>query len=257
MLGFAGAGLFAHGVFLYYRAINSQTLPLSSEADWYLVAAWILAAIYLPLTFYHPRTPFGLILMPLVLGLIGTARFFAEETPLAQGKASQTWGMIHGGSLALAAAAVLLGFSAGVLYWIQARRLKRKLPPGEGLRLPSLEWLHHANSRSLVAAVLMLGIGVASGVVLNVISHSGSSSRLPWNDPLILATVAMFVWLAVSVAGGALYKPAFQGRKVVYLTMASFLALLLALAVGLFFQTDHWGKRARPDDSPVQRGVEP
>ena len=50
MLGFATAGLLAHTAFLYYRALKAfheGVSPLSSEKDWYLVAAWVLVAVYL------------------------------------------------------------------------------------------------------------------------------------------------------------------------------------------------------------------
>ena len=39
-----GAGLLAHTLFLYYRGTHSGTSPLSSQRDWFLVAAWLLAA---------------------------------------------------------------------------------------------------------------------------------------------------------------------------------------------------------------------
>ena len=52
MLGFAGAGLFAHTVYLYYRAIGAPGSPLSSKQDWYMVAAWVLVVTYLYLIYY-------------------------------------------------------------------------------------------------------------------------------------------------------------------------------------------------------------
>ena len=60
--------------------------------------------------------------------------------------------------------AVLLGFAAGVIYLGQGWRLQRKHGPLRGLRLPSLEWLQQANSHAILLAVLMLGIGIVSGV---------------------------------------------------------------------------------------------
>ena len=45
MLAWAGAGLFAHTVFLYYRAAHTTGVPLSSWRDWYLLAAWTLMVV--------------------------------------------------------------------------------------------------------------------------------------------------------------------------------------------------------------------
>ena len=156
MLGFAGAGLLAHTAFLYHEAVNTTGTPLSSERDWCLVAAWVLAVVYLYLLCYHPRNSFGLFLLPLVLALIAAGRFLAEPEPFAREPASKVWGMLHGSSIVLAAVAVLVGFAAGLMYFGQAWRLKHKLPPGRGLRLPSLEWLARTNHRAIVVSVIML-----------------------------------------------------------------------------------------------------
>ncbi len=79
MLGFAAAGLVAHTAFLYYRAVNAAGAPLSSERDWFLVAAWVLVVVYLYLAVLHPKVPFGLFLLPLALGLIGAATFLGPD----------------------------------------------------------------------------------------------------------------------------------------------------------------------------------
>jgi ABC-type uncharacterized transport system permease subunit len=167
MIGFAAAGFFAHTVYLFYQVVSSSqtadALPLSSERDWYLLAAWLLAAVYLYLTYFHPKTAFGVFILPLVLGLIGVARFLADPKPFPREPASQIWGMIHGASLLLATVAMLIGFAAGLMYLGQARRLKNKISPQKGLRLPSLEWLQRTNSRTLIIAEVMLGVGILSG----------------------------------------------------------------------------------------------
>ena len=239
MLAFAGAGLIAHSAFLYWRAVSAAGSPLSSERDFFLLAAWVLVAVYLYLVCYHPRTNFGLFLLPLVLGLIAVAAFVADTQPYARGPASKVWGGIHGVSILLGTVSVLVGFAAGLMYLGQARRLKHKLPPIRGLRLPSLEWLGRTNGRAIVVSVLMLGAGVVSGIVLNVINYRGRAERLSWSDPVVLGTVLMFAWLLVAAVTSALYRPARQGRKVAYLTVLSFVFLAIALGVGLFLDTKH------------------
>ena len=248
MLGFAGAGLVAHSAYLYYRATHADGSPLSSEHDWYLIAAWVLVATYLYLVYYYPQAAFGVFLLPMVLGLIATARFFADVEPYAREPASKVWGLIHGTSILLATVSVLLGFAAGLMYLGQARRLKHKLPPARGLRLPSLEWLRRTNSRAIVVSMLMMGVGLISGVILNVINVGDRSSRLPWYDPVVLGAGGMFAWLLVSVLISSLYKPARQGHKVAYLTVVSFVFLLVVLGVGLLLNTSHGG-RDQPSSS--------
>jgi len=254
-LGFAAAGLVAHSAFLYYRAVNATGAPLSSEKDWYLVAAWALVVVYLYLALFHPKAPFGLFLLPLALGLIATATFLAPDVPLGREPASRIWGAIHGISIVLAAVAVLVGFVAGLMYLGQVRHLKHKILPWRGPRLPSLEWLQWANSRAIVVSVLMLGMGVLAGMVLNLINIRSKANYLPWTDPVILTTWLMFFWLLLAVVLSALHRPARAGRKVAYLTVASFVFLVIVLAAGLLIDSRHWGRgRGERGEGRGERG---
>jgi ABC-type uncharacterized transport system permease subunit len=248
MLGFAGAGLLAHTAFLYYRALSAAGAPLSSEQDWFLVAAWVLVVVYLYLAILHPRVPFGLFLLPLVLGLIAAATFLAQTQPLAREPASRIWGAIHGISIVLATVAVLVGFVAGLMYLGQTRRLKRKHPAAVRLRLPSLEWLQWANGRAIVASVVMLGLGVLSGMILNRINLGSEAERLDWSDPVVLSTWLMFFWLLSAVVLSTFHRPVRQGRRVAYLTVASFVFLVMMLAVGLLAESRHWGRGERREE---------
>jgi hypothetical protein len=56
----------------------------------------------------------------------------------------------------------------------------------------------------------------------------------------VWVTVAMFAWLLLHVVIGAFYRPIRQGRKVAYLTLVSFVFLVIAL-VGMFLTTKHGG----------------
>jgi ABC-type uncharacterized transport system permease subunit len=241
LLGFAAAGLLAHTIYLTHRAAATAGVPLSSQQDWYLVASWALVVVYLYLLYYHPRVSFGTFLMPLVLALIAAARFLASPTPFAREPASKLWGAVHGVSILLATVAVLVGFVAGVMYLGQVWRLKHKLAPQLGPRLPSLEWLDRANGRALVVAAIMMVIGVASGLVLNLIHRHPSEARMPWHDPLIIATVLMLVWLLSALVVGKVYRPDRPGRRVAYLTLASFLFLVVMLGAMLLLGSAHGG----------------
>jgi ABC-type uncharacterized transport system permease subunit len=248
MLGFVVAGWIAHTAFLFYSAMNAvqaAQAPLSSNRDWLLLAAWVMVMIYFYLACYHPATHFGIFLLPLVLGLIVAARF-ADPTP--REPAFRIWVVIHATSILLATVTVLIGFAAGLMYLEQANRLKRKRQPFLKLRLPSLEWLQMANSRTMLASMLLVGVAVVSGIVLSLLKKSAG---VIWKDPVVWVTLAMFGWLLLHVVIGTLYRPLRQGRKVAYLTMVSFVFLLIALA-GLFVTTKHGdaaqGSAALKDD---------
>ncbi len=245
MVAFAGAGMVAHTAFLAYRAVHAQGSPLSSKEDWYLIAAWVLAGAYLYLTCFHPRNAFGVFLLPLVLELIGVGALAADSAPFAREPASAVWGAIHGVSLLLATVSVVGGFAAGLMYLHQSYHLKHKLPPRAGLRLPSLEWLRKANSRAMIFALPMLGLGILSGIVLNLVRRGPQSGGVAWNDPAVLSTIVMFAWLLIAVLAGLLYRPAREGHKVAYVTVVSFIFLVIALGIGLLIDSGHGDFRCR------------
>jgi ABC-type uncharacterized transport system permease subunit len=257
MVGFTGAGMLAHTLFLAYRAAHAQGSPLSSKEDWYLIAAWVLAGAYFYLACFHARNAFGVFLLPFVLGLIGVGALAADAAPFAGEPASAVWGAIHGVSLLLATVSVVGGFVAGLMYLHQSYHLKHKRPPRAGLRLPSLEWLRKANSRALIFSMPMLGLGILSGIVLNLVRRGPQPGGVAWNDPAVLSTTVMFAWLLIAVLAGWFYRPAREGHKVAYMTVVSFVFLVIALGIGLLIDSGHGDLRSRrgsPGRSSVSQG---
>ncbi len=237
LLAFVLAGWLAHTLYLGYRAIEYSASPLSSQFDWCLVAAWMLIGAYLVLTYYYPRAALGLYMLPLALAMVAAATA-ADRRPFDPEPASRAWGAVHGIALLLGTLAVMVGFVAGLMYLLQANRLKHKKPPMPGFRMPSLEWLERVNSRVIILSTLLVGVGFVAGVILNVIER-GRDQELPWTDPVILSSALMFFWLLAASAFNALYRPARRGRKVAYLTIASFLFLVVSLSVLVLVDTRH------------------
>jgi ABC-type uncharacterized transport system permease subunit len=230
ILLFAAAGLFAHTVYLGMRAQAQLPggLPLSSWYEWCLLAAWVLAATYLGLMIRRPESALGIFVLPLVEALIGVAYLLKDAPAFERDEARHYWGMLHGVCWLLGMVAVMLGFVAGLMYLVQSYRLKHKLPPRQGFRLPSLEWLQTFSERSLVLSSLLLLAGIASGAVYNLVKQN---SGIAWNDPVIVISGGLGAWLIVALLFNGLYRPARQGRKVAYLTVASFVMLLLLLGI--------------------------
>jgi len=247
MVGFAAAGWAAQSMFLGYRAVHAASSPLSSTYDWYLLAAWLLVVGYFYLTYYYPRATVGLFVLPLVLGLIGAAAFLADPRPFAPEPASRVWGAVHGAFLLLGTVAVMVGFVAGLMYLVQAARLKRKLPPSPRVRLPSLELLERLNSRVILFSALMVAIGFAAGIILKVTGQA-RVEELPWSDPVVWSSGLMLSWLVAAALFNAFYKPARHGRKVAYLTVANFVFLLISLGVLMLVNTEHGGQKRSTKD---------
>jgi ABC-type uncharacterized transport system permease subunit len=233
-IGFAAAGLVAEMLYLGYRA-TTESVPLSSAYEWYLLAAGAVAATYLYLAIVYPSAASGVFILPLALALVAAAQF-ASKTSLAQSSAASVWITIHLSFWLLGTIAVIVGFATGLMYLLQAHRLKQKLPPAPAFRLPNLEWLERANGRAIVISALMAGAGLASGIVLNLVKH-----QLPWDDATIWRSIGLFAWLLAAALFNAFYRPARKGRKVAYLTVASFMFLAIFLAAQLLGKSEHSG----------------
>src|SRR5262249_56124815 len=74
--------------------------------------------------------------------------------------------VLHAALVLLAAVGVCVGFVASVMYLVQVRRLKAKVPPGRGVRLLSLERLEEMNRRAVVLAFPLLTAGLLVGLAL-------------------------------------------------------------------------------------------
>jgi ABC-type transport system involved in cytochrome c biogenesis permease subunit len=255
-LAFAFAGLAAQSLYLGYRAYASPAAPLSSAYDWFLLAAWMLVVAYLYLTLFHPEVAYGIFILPLAMALIGAAQLASRE-PFAQSPAAQIWGAIHGTFWLLGAVAVIIGFVAGLMYLLQASRLKHKVQPTPGLRLPSLEWLERVSSRAIVISVLMAGIGAISGFVLNLINHHHQHDVLPWSDPIVWESSVLFGWLLLVALFNGLYRPARRGRKVAYLTIANFVFLAIFITMQLLGPGQHNSRLRSTENSTASASLTP
>ena len=201
------------------------------------------------ISFSRPKSSTGIFVLPLVLGLIGLARAFPKDALFSTSDATRIWGMLHGISLLLGTVSVLLGFATGLMYLLQSRRLKKKMSPDKGLKLPPLEWLGRANEKSLLWSACWLTIGLLAGIVLNLVKNEAG---LPWSDPTVWMSGLLFGWLVLVTIFSLTYKPARMGRKVAYLTVANFVILALTLGMVLFGPSQHADTEAAKQ-APTER----
>ena len=242
MIGFAAAGLLAHTIFLVNEArlgVSNQSPPLSSWYHGCLVIAWLLAAIYLVAVVRQVRSAIGLLILPAVLLLIATAQIFPKQSQASGAEAHQMWSVVHGISLLLGTSSVVVGFLAGITYLAKSYLLKRKVLSTLAGRFPSLEILQLMTESCLLVSSLLLVVGVISGILLNLARRFHPGGTVAWSDPVVWTSGGLLLWLLAALVFNAVYKPARQGRKVAYLTVASFVFLALVLAVLTLVPSSH------------------
>ncbi len=247
------AGLVAQAIDLGRHAAIVDAPPLSSPAEWLYMAGAVLAIVYLAAIFYLPAAPVGIIMLPLALALVVAAGRASHE-PFSPARTSFFWGSVHGVALLLGTVAVCVGFWAGMMYLVQSYALKRSHLPAAGFRLPSLEWLERVNSHSLGVSTLLIAIGFGSGVVLSAITHHGNAEHSLFADPVVISSAAMLVWLVAAEIFRWIYPAARRGRKVAYLTLASFVFLAATVISLTLVGTPHGGGPA-PSASNQQPGA--
>lgn len=243
-------GCFTHTCYLVFKAKIDLAggAPLSSWHAWCLIAAWIVAIVDLLLVLRLTKFVYSLFLLPVTLLLIVCAIWLRNEPSFSPLEARSVWNTIHGTLLLLGTVLVSLGFLAGLMYLLQDYRLKHKLKVWKRLNLPSLEWLDMSAETSLTISSVLLGLGVLSGIVLDLLKQGSGATGIKWTDPVVWTSFVLFLWLVVSLVFHWIYRPARRGRKVAYLVMASFAFLVAELV--LVFSIGHGSNTDTTSHSP-------
>ncbi len=219
-------GLVAHSIYVAGElfAAHSDRL-LSNWFQWISLGAWGLAVTCTVLITRYRNNSLCLFLIPLVLLLVGIAAILRGGQPFVSQQAVTWWGRMHGVSLLLGTMFICQGLAFATMYLLQSFRLKSKGKSRWPLQLPSLEFLRSMNRMSMFAAAVALGLGMFSGIFLNV-SRDG---RIAWLSGGIVASIALFVWVAIAAMLEFLSKGSLGGRRSAYLSIANFVFMAVVL----------------------------
>ena len=223
---FAAAGLMAHTLFLLI-----QQPSLASQGGSLLFLAWILAVFYLYGSIHHRHEAWGIFVLPVVLLLVVLTVMFPPEgnqsglAILDYFRGERFWSSVHGALLLLASVGICVAFVASIMYLVQARRLKKKALPGQGLQLLSLERLETMNRRAIILAFPLLTAGVLVGLV-QLLQHPGGITS--WTDLRVLGVAAL--WVVFALLLYLRYGAHLPGRRLALLTIAAFVLLIFTLA---------------------------
>ncbi len=234
LIGMLGLGWLAHTLFLVNQlsggAGGASPLWLSSWFQWAILGAWGLAGTYLFLLIRNPQSAIGVFLTPPILALIVLAVVVRNSPPFSPETTVGVWRVIHGVSWLVGTMFICFGVAFGAMYLVQSRRLKSKRRPSKGFSLPTLEFLQSMNRMSLFVSVIGLGLGMISGVAMNV----GEDGKIAWLSGGIVFTFALFIWTLVAAIMEVASQSSLGGRRTAYLAIANFVFLLLVLGIVLF-----------------------
>jgi ABC-type transport system involved in cytochrome c biogenesis permease subunit len=224
-LGFTGAGLIAHTIF-----VAVHPLPLETSFGSLIFLAWILAVFCFYGACHHRRLAWEIFVLPLVLGLVVLAQVFPAGSPSHAEQAQwelegkSFWPVFHGTLILLAAVGICVGFVASVMYLVQTYRLKTKQMPGQGLRLWSLERLEAMNRRAVVLAFPLLTIGLLVAAVQMLKMPDSGRGLENWK---VVSTIAL--WVVFAILLYLRYRAHAGGRQFALLTIVAFALMVSAL----------------------------
>ncbi|MDR1492881.1 MAG: hypothetical protein LBT05_09195 [Planctomycetaceae bacterium] len=251
MFGFAAAGWIAHTAYLYHQIVFQDGHLFNSVQGWMIAVAWALVILYLYLTVYFPKTPFGLFLLPLVLIAIGVGKHFAAAAAFPPDSVGQIWRMVHVASFLLVTVTIFLGFVTGLMYLLQAANLKRRRPKIGRLKLPPLEWLQTANSRLTGFLIVLLAVGILTGFAINRLNLQNQNVSVSPLDPMVIVTIGMFVFLLLFTVTLKKWRPVHEGKRLALVTLLCFAAMIIMLALALFSSSAHWYQKNKTQN-PIE-----
>jgi ABC-type uncharacterized transport system permease subunit len=202
-----------------------RRLPVDTHETQTLLSL-LLAVAFLLVYWRYKTVSLGVFILPIcfLLGLI-PAFHPGQETPTVP-FVHNGWIFLHVALLLAAYAALLISLCASLLYLIQERRLKQKLPALSWL--PPLETTDQIAQKSLLFGLPCMTAGLLIGSLIAQVTVGASYFR----DPKILLAFAM--WLAYIAMIHIRRIAGIRGRRAVYLSTFVFFVVLAVWAANQF-----------------------
>jgi ABC-type uncharacterized transport system permease subunit len=200
-------------------------LPVDTHESQTLLGL-LLALAFLLVYWRYKTVSLGIFILPIcfLLGIVPAFNPGQESTtfPILH----TGWIFLHVALLLAAYAALLLSLLASLLYLIQERRLKQKLPT-----LPSLPPLETADQIALKA--LLFGLPcMTAGLLIGSLIAQATVGISYFRDPKILLAFAM--WLVYIAMIYIRRHAGLRGRRAVYLSSFVFFVVLAVWAANQF-----------------------
>jgi cytochrome c-type biogenesis protein CcsB len=227
-----GLGLLAHAAALAIETAELHRLPVIDVRSALSFFSFLATAAFFFAYLRYRIAALGLFMLPLVFvfTLISAVH---PERPFADPAFRGGWLLVHIMSIFLGYTAFLLTFVAAVMYLIQERELKSKKPRAFYYRLPSLNLCDELYSRSLLAGLPFLTLGILTGFIWASRAWKG-----PWElDPKILAS--MVTWLIYLVLFSTRLSGLWRGRRSAYLAVFGFAAMMVTFLGVSFVSGQH------------------
>jgi cytochrome c-type biogenesis protein CcsB len=217
------AGLGAHAVSIAVRSWTAGHLAVTTFDEALSFLALLLVAVFLLVQLRRPLVALGAVVSPLAFGLtLAADAVYGGARPLPP-VLDSAWLPVHVILSVLGDAVFALAFSASLLYLVQERRLKARRGRGVLRFLPSLEALDRLNYTCLVWGLILLTLGIVSGIVW---AHT-AWGRFWSSDPKLIFSLVTWGIYVVLLQGRM--TAGWRGRRAATLTIAGFAVIVFSL----------------------------
>ncbi len=225
-------GMIFHFVALTEAVRQSGELSLASLSVAASVLGFLIMVVFLIVYMVYQTTSPGIFVFPLVFLLTFVGATSQEPFVLSSSTARQGWLIAHISLILTGYAALILSFSASLLYLFQERALKAKKPGGLLSRLPALQVTDEIGFRSLLVGFPFMTAGLAAGMVI----AQASFGRVDFRDAKILLSLLM--WAVYLILLYTRWSAGWRGRRAAYLAAGTFAMAIVAWAAN-YFSTIH------------------
>jgi len=216
-------GFLAHGASIAVRSWMAGHMAVTTLDEALSFLALLLVAVFLLVQLRRPLVALGAVVSPLAFGLtLAADAVYRGARPLPP-VLDSAWLPVHVVLSFLGAAVFALAFSASLLYLLQERRLKAHRGRGALRFLPSLETLDRLNYACLVWGLILLTLGILSGIVWAHTAWRGFWS----SDPKLVFSLVTWGIYVVLLQGRM--TAGWRGRWAATLTIAGFAVIVVSL----------------------------
>ena len=225
-------GMVFHFVAIAEAVRQSGDLSLASLSVAASVLGFLIMVVFLIVYMVYQTTSPGIVVFPLVFLLTFIGASGQEPFVLSSSTAREGWLIAHISLILTGYAALILSFSASLLYLLQERALKAKKPGGLLSRLPALQVTDEIGFRSLLIGFPFMTAGLAAGMVI----AQSSFGRVDFRDAKILLSLLM--WSVYLILLYTRWSAGWRGRRAAYLAAGTFAMAIVAWAAN-YFSTIH------------------
>jgi len=223
------AGFVLQTAFLYLRGHQVGRCPITNTFEVLVFLSWSIALAYLLVGTTYRLSLLGAFTAPLVFGLQLLALLWPTgHTPVRQVKADG-WLELHAATSLVAYGVLALACVAGVMFLVQERQLKMRVPGSIFHLLPPITTLTEAMRRLLWFGVGLLTVGILAGFFVGVAIGQWKSGA------------SLLVWV---IYGGILFlwsRNILHSHRVAWSCIAAFGLALVTLPV-MYALGGYWPK---------------